>query len=455
MKITIVGGGKVGYTIAEQLTGEDHDITLIERDSTVADNISGSIDIMTICGDGTDLDVLRKAEVGGSDLLVACATSDEMNIISCIYAKKLGCKNTIARVRTPGLSKQIYFIKEDLNLSTTINPELAAAREIFGMLELPGVIHRESFANERVEIVGIAVKEGSVLNGLSLIDLPKKLKVKALVGAVGRGDQVYIPKGNFTLLAGDKVYLCAPATQVVNILHKIGDYSGRVSRVAIIGASRITQYLTQMLLRTGTKVLLIEAKKEKAEAFAEEHPEVTVVCADGTSGAVLRSERVDKMDSVVTLTNIDEENLILSMYLHNIGVRQVITKVNHIEYAGMFENNGVDHVVSPKKLSANEIVRYVRAMQNSEGSNVVTLHRLLNGSVEALEFRVTSSTKNRGKLLKDMKLRENVLIASINRNGKIIIPGGVDTIERGDTVVVVTTSKKAILDLDDIFIDGD
>lgn len=455
MKITIIGGGKVGTTIAEQLAGEDHDITLIDHNAQVAEQISNTLDIMTVCGSGGSLETLRAADVGDSDLLVACTTSDELNLVCCIFAKKLGCGNTIARVRNPEYAQQIYFIKDELNLSTTINPEMASAREIFRMLEIPGVLRREAFAGERVEIVEIGCDAGDVLDGLSLMNISKKIKIRVLVGAVRRGDEVFIPHGDFTLRAGDKIYICAPATQVANILRGIGWHRKKAKNVAVIGASKVANYLISMLLKTGTNIKLIERDKDKAAAFAEKFADITVVCADGSSGTVLKSERVDMMDAVIALTNIDEENLIMSMYLSSTGVSQVIAKADHIEYADMFADIGIDRIVSPKKLSAYEIVRYVRAMQNTHGSAVVTMHHLVDGKVEALEFNVTDATRNRNVMLKDMSVRENVLIACINRMGRIIIPNGDDSFETGDTVIIVTTGRRIFLDLNDIFLDGE
>jgi len=451
VKITIIGGGKVGTTIARQLTAEDHDITLIDKNRAVTEQIASQLDIMTVCGSGAILEVLQEAGAPDCDLLVACTNSDELNLVCCIFAKKLGCKNTIARVRTPEYAQQIYFIKDDLNLSTTINPELIAAREIFRMLQMPGVLKREPFAEERAEIVEVVSRRGDKLDGVTLYDLSKKLKLKALVVAVSRGEEVFIPSGSFTLRAGDKVYVCAPATELVKILKTLGDNVKRPKNLAIIGASRTTDYLISMLLKTGTSIKLIEIERKKANFFAKKYPEVDVICADGSSEEILKSERVDLMDAVVSLTNMDEENLILSMYLSEIGVSQVIAKVDHIEYASMFARVGINRIVSPKRLAANEIIRYVRAMENSDGGSVVTLRRLVDERVEALEFIVTKGAENRGRMLKDIRFKKGVLLAGINRMGRIIIPGGLDFFEAGDTVIIVTTTGNVFLDLNDIF----
>ena len=451
MKIIIIGGGKVGCTIAEQLTKEGHDIVVVDSDRRVLEVISDTLDVMAVCGNGSSVAVLREAGAGESDLLIACTAQDELNLICCMFAKKLGCQNTIARVRSPEYYEQIYLIKDEMGLSMIINPELTAAQEIFRLMEIPGVLKRDTFAEGRIEIVELVPKPGDVLDGTQLYDLSKKLKCKALVCAVARGDEVLIPDGSFTIAAGDRVYICAPATAIVKMLHSIGEHKRRVRDVMLIGGSRVAEYLSIMLLKTGASIKIIESNEMKARRLAELLPEAGIICADGSNEAMLRSEGVERMDSVATLTNIDEENLILSMYISRLGVPQVITKINHTEFGGMLMDRGVDRVISPKKLCANAIIRYVRAMQNTDGSSVAAMHHLVDGKVDALEFFVAAATKNLGRTLKEIRLKPNILLACINRKGHIIVPGGNDVLEVGDTVVVVTTSERVVLDLNDIF----
>lgn len=455
MKIIIIGGGKVGCTIAEQLTREGHDIVVVDSDRRVVETISDTLDVMAVCGNGSSVAVLREAGAGESDLLIACTAQDELNLMCCMFAKKTGCRNTIARVRSPEYYEQLYLIKADMGLSMIINPELIAAQEIFRLMEIPGVLKRDTFASGRIEIVELVPKPGDVLDGTRLFDLSKKLKCRALVCAVARKDDVRIPDGSFTLAAGDRVYICAPATAIVKMLHNIGEHQKRVHDVMLIGGSRVAEYLSVMLLKTGASIKIIESRPDKARHLAELLPEAAVICADGRSDGVLLSEGVEGMDSVVTLTDIDEGNLILSMYISRLGVPQVITKINHTEFAGMLMDRGVDRVVSPKKLCANTIIRYVRAMQNTGGSSVASMHHLVDGKVDALEFHVTAATKNLGRTLKEIRLKPNILICCINRKGHIIVPGGNDTLETGDTVVVVTSSERVVLDLNDIFASED
>ncbi|MCM1148992.1 MAG: Trk system potassium transporter TrkA [Butyricicoccus sp.] len=451
MKIVIIGGGKVGSTIAGQLTKEGHDIVVVDGDRRVLEEISDTLDVMAICGNGSSVAVLREAGAGESDLLIACTGQDELNLICCMFAKKLGCQNTIARVRSPEYYEQVYLIKDEMGLSMIINPELTAAQEIFRLMEFPGVLKRDTFAHGRIEIVELVPKPGDVFDGTKLYDLSKKLKCKALVCAVARGDEVFIPDGSLTLAAGDRVYICAPATAIVKLLHSAGEYKKRVRDVMLIGGSRVAEYLSVMLLKTGTRIKIIEPDEKKARRLAELLPEAGIICADSSSEGVLKSEGVERMDSVVAMTRIDEENLILSLYISRLGVPQVITEINHTEFGGMLMDRGVDRVVSPKKLCANAIIRYVRAMQNTDGSSVAAMNHLVDGKVDALEFYVTPATKNLGRTLKEIRLKPNILVACINRKGRIIVPGGNDTLESGDTVVVVTTAERVVLDLNDIF----
>lgn len=451
MKIVLIGGGKVGYAIVRQLTKEGHDIVLVDSDPQVVEQVGDSLDVMAICGNGASLDVLREAEANKSDLLIACTARDELNLLCCVFARKLGCANTIARVRTPEYVEQMYYLKDELGLSMTINPELTAAREIFSLMEIPGVLKRDSFPKARVEIVEMIPQPGSVLDGVRLFELPKKLKCRVLICAVERGGEVYIPDGGFALRAGDKIYVCGKLTEIVGFLDAVGLSTKDAKDILIIGGSKVGDYLTGMLLKSGARVKVIESQPEKAKAFARRHPKADVVCADGSSQAVLRSEHAEKMDAAATLTNMDEENLILSMYLSHIGVPQVISKVNRTELGELMAVKGLSRMVSPKKLCADAIVGYVRAMQNTGDSSILTLHHLVDGRVDALEFDVSASCPYAGYMLKDIRFKPNILIACINRLGRVIVPGGYDTLEEGDTVIVINSADRVILDLNDIF----
>lgn len=453
MKIVIIGGGVVGQTIASQLTNEGHDITVVDRSQSVAAQISDSLDCMALAGNGASLEVMRSADVPNSDLLIACTAQDELNMLCCVFAKKLGCRSAIARVRTPEYADQMYFFKEELGMSMTINPELNAAREMFKLLEIPGVLKRDTFAKGRVEIVEVVPKPGDVLDGTQLLDLPKKLRSRVLVAAVQRDGEAIIPDGRFTLRAGDKVSICAPTSELVRMLRSIGENPKKAKNILLIGCGKVTDYLCYMLLNEGANVRVIESEPEIASAFAERFPKAEVVCADGRSETVLREENAAGMDAVAALMERDEENLILSMYLSNSGVPQVLTKVDNTEFGNLLAGHGDSRIISPKKLCADAIIRYVRAMQNTDGSNVLTLHHLADDQADALEFQVTESCRYLGKKLLEMRFKPNTRLACINRMGRIIIPSGTDTLEVGDTVVVIASANRVILDLNDVFAD--
>ena len=450
MRIVIIGGGKVGFAIAAQLTQEGHDITVVDTNRAVVDQISDQLDCMAICGTGSTVEVMREAGVDKSDLMIACTAEDELNMLCCVFASKLGCANTIARVRSPEYARQMYLLKDELGLSTTINPEMTAAREMFRLLEIPGVLKRDSFARGRVEIVEVISRPGDPMDGTKLMDLSKKIHCRAFVGAVQRGEETVIPDGRFTLQAGDKVYICAPATEIVHILHSLGERKKKARDVLLIGGSRVAEYLMAMLLKADANVKLIEPDQTAAEHFAERFPDATVICADGSSESVLREESIEKMDAAALLSDRDEENLILSMYLSNLGVPQLLTKTDTSEFARLI-TDGNNRIISPKQMCADTIIRYVRAMQNTGGSSVVMLHHLAGGKADALEFNVTAGCRGVGKMLKDLRLKPNILIACINRKHKVIIPGGFDTLELGDDVIIITGSDRVILDLNDIF----
>ncbi len=455
MKIVIVGGGKVGRTLSEQLAREKHDIVLIDNSREVVSELSAELDIMVMYGNGASMHTLQAAEVGSSDLMIAVTPMDELNFMCCVIARKLGCPNTIARIRDPEYHEQLYFLREELGLSMTVNPEWTTATEINRLLQVPGFLKRDSFAKGRVEIVEIVVQPDSPLCGMRLPDMHRHLKVRVLVCAVERGNSVSIPDGSFTMQAGDKIYVTAPTGDLGELLRGLGIRSRKAKDVLMIGGSRIALALSSMLIRSGARVKIIESSPERAAKLAELLPEATIINADGTNQTLLNTENISQMDAVITLTNIDEENLIISMYANWLGVPQVITKINRLEYTDVFRDKGVDCVISPKQLCAQSIVRYVRSMQNLSGSSVITMHHLVNNQVEALEFLVTESTLNVGKTLSEIRLKPNILIASITRMGRVIIPGGSDTIEMGDTLIIVTASGRVIPDLNDIFeLDG-
>lgn len=455
MKIVIVGGGKVGSTLAGSLAREGHDIVLIDNRRDVVAALSAKMDIMVMYGNGASMGTLQNADISSTDLLIAVTPQDELNFMCCVIARKLGCANTIARIRDPEYHEQLYFLREELGLSMTVNPEWSAAQEIFRLMQIPGFLKRDSFAKGRVEIVEIILQNNSSLCGLQLKELHQKLRIKVLVCAVERGNNVIIPDGRFTLEQGDKIYVTAPAAELLNLLRSLNIPTKKCKNAMIIGGSRIAKALASMLLRAGTRVKILEQDPVRAAELAETFPEADIVLGDGASQNVLNEENISAMDSVITLTNMDEENLIISMYANYLNVPQVITKLNRTEYNEVFRNKGIDCVISPKMIGAQQIIRYVRSMQNSTGSSALSVHHLINDKVEALEFLVTENTLHLGETLSEIRIKPNILLACITRMGHVIIPSGSDRIELGDTLVVVTASDRVLLDLNDVFATDD
>ena len=451
MKIVIIGGGKVGALLASELTNENHDVVIVDEDKEKVKLFSETMDVMTLHGNGALASVQREADVDESDLVIAVTAQDEMNILACIVARKLGCPNTIARVRNRGYAEQMYMLKEDLGLSMVINPEYMAAKEFYGLLQMPAFMNRDSFAEGRAENVELAVDKDSILNGMCLKDMPSKVNVKVLVCAVVRGGKVFIPDGNFVLSEGDKIYVTAPASMLAKLTHELKLRSRKSKNVLIVGGGKIAEFLAPMLLKSGTRVKIIEIDRNRCNYLAELMPDASIICSDGSSQSVLKMHNIEHMDAVLPLTNIDEENIIIAMFARRVGVPQVLTKINRMEYGEILGDRGADALVSPKELSSFEVVRYVRAMENTGGSEVLTIYKLADGKAEAQEFAVTDATKNLGVPLMNLKLKPGILIACISHKGKIIIPGGSDMLSSGDTVVVVTTAGRAIIDLNDIF----
>lgn len=451
MKIVIIGGGKVGMLLASELANENHDVVIVDNDKEKIKMLSEAMDVMTVYGNGALASVQREADVDEADLVIAATAEDELNMLACIVARKLGCSNTIARVRSRGYSEQLYMLKEDLGLSMVINPELLAAKEFYGLLQMPAFMNRDTFAEGRAENVEFAIDENSILNGVSLKDIPSKIRVKVLVCAVIREGRVYIPDGSFVLQAGDKIYVTAPASMLAKLTHELKLRSKKSKDILMVGGGKIAEYLTPMLLKSGSRVKIIEKDSARCKYLAELLPEASIICSDGSSQSVLRVHNIEHMDAVLPLTNMDEENIIIAMFARKLGVPQVLTKINRLEYGEILGDRGADALVSPKELSSYEVVRFVRAMENTGGSAVLTIYKLANGKAEAQEFAVTDSTKNLGVPLMDIRLKPDILIVCISRKGKIIIPGGNDVLSSGDTVVIVTAAGRSVIDLNDIF----
>ena len=452
MKIVIVGGGKVGYNIAKQLLEEGHDIVVIDNKPDVLENLLQKLDVLVVNGNGVTLKTQEEADVANSDLLIAATSADEINLLCCILAKKLGCNHTICRMSNPDYVQSIQYMRNDFGLSMTVNPELTAAREIFRILQFPTFLKRDSFAKGRVEIVELKIPADSALVGKKLEKLSDVLRgVKVLVCAVDRDGEVCIPDGSFVIEANDKITVTAPRSELVKLIKALKISNQKIKNVLIIGGSKIAAYLAEELIKSGVNVKIIEQDLDKCRALSERLPGAVIINGDGTLQDLLTSEGVEDTDAVVSLTNIDEENLIISMYADACGVHKTVTKINRIEYIKLFKDKDIGSIVCPKMLASYEIIRYVRAMGNTTGGSVKTLYRIVNEKVEALEFAVTENTRCIGEPLKKVSLKNNILIACITRMGKVIIPSGNDYIMAGDTVIVVTTAEGRFKDINDIF----
>lgn len=437
MKIVIIGAGSVGTEICASLEGEGHDITLADRSRLALEEAEAKYDVATVRGNGAEIATLRQAGAENAELLIAVTSSDEINILCCTAAKKLGTKNTVARVRNPEYNELMHFMRGDMNLSMTINPEYAAARDVYRMLRFPAATKIESFYHGKVELVEFCVGENSVMIGATLNEFNARLNTKFLVCAVLRGSEAYIPRGNFAIESGDIIYVTAPEGEISKFFRAVGAYEHPVRDVIIAGGGRVTYYLEALLKNTKIRSVVIEADKDKCRSLAELYP-CTVICGDATKQSLLLAEGIERADAFVALTDSDEENAIVSMYAKSVSDAKVITMINAISYAELFKNVGLERIISPKSTTASYILRYVRSILNAGDSKIETLHKLMDGKVEALEFLINEDIDNlTGTPLKLLGLRKNILVACIIRNEKIIIPSGDDVINKGDTVIIV------------------
>ena len=451
MNIVIVGDGKVGATLVEHLSSEGHNVVVIDRDQKNVEQIVNSFDVMGICGNGANCEVQLEAGVDSADLFIAATSSDELNILSCLMAKKAGASHTIARVRNPDYLNQLPFFKDALGLSMIVNPELDAANEIAKVLRFPNAINIETFYRGLVDLVELKIDVENPLCDMQLTDIFNKFDVKILVCAVQRKNEVIIPRGDFILQAGDKIHVTAPRGVLVNFFKQLKIYKHRTKNIMIIGGGKMGYYLARQLCETGGyNVKIIESDIERCEKLCEFLPKADIIHGDGTDRRILIEQGLEGQDAFVALTTIDEENIISSMYASSLGVSKTVAKVNRVSYE-VLESIGMDSAISSKAIAANRILAYARAIENSgEESSVQTLYKLVGGQVEALEFKIETDFSQIDIPLRDLKLKRDTLIACIIRNHKVIYPGGNDCIELNDRVVIVTKSNH-ISSINEIF----
>lgn len=435
----IVGCGKVGTALTAQLSSEGHDIAVIDLDSRVVTDVTNNYDVMGLVGNGASYSVLKEAGVDDTDLLIAATDSDELNLLCCLIAKKVGGCGTIARVRNPVYNSEVAFIKEELGLAMTVNPEYAAATEAARVLRFPSAVKIETFARGRVEMVKFRIPEGSILDGCRISEIHKKVRSDVLVCTVERDQDIWIPNGLYVLHSGDLISIVASAENTKYFVEKIGIKSHRVRDCMIVGGGKIAYYLAKQLIASGIRVKIIEQNRDRCEELCELLPQAVIINADAADQNVLMEEGIQTCDSFVTVTGMDEENLFLSLFAKDCSKAKVITKVNRINFDDIIGKLDLGTLIHPKNITADYIIRYVRAMQNSIGSNVETLYKLDDGRAEALEFLIHDDAPVLHIPLAELQVKDNVLIACIYRRGQIIIPNGTTSMEVGDSVVIVTS----------------
>lgn len=451
MKILIAGGGKVGAALTRHLSGEDHDLTIIDTNKRVLSELSDIYDVMTLQGNCACLATLRDAGAAEAELLIAATNADEINLLACITARSLNPRiHTIARIRNPEYAEQVIRMREMFGLSMIINPERQAASEIDRLIRFPGFLKRDSFAKGRVAIVEVRVEKGAKLEGVRLADLGSVVHCRVLVCAVLREGEVIIPSGSFRMEAGDRVFVTAPTPDLTVLLKSLGIITHKVRRVLVSGGGRVSYYLAKKLTASGISCKIIEKDEDRCRELAELLPEADIICGDACDQSLLDSEDLTNADALVTATGMDELNMITSLFGHVRGIPQIITKVSHVEGSRVLEGLPIGSVVCPKELTSDIIVRYVRAIVNGTGA-AVSLHFIADGQAEAIEFRVDANTPYQNTPLRKTRLKKNVLLASIIRGMESEIPGGDSMYSEGDTVLVVTDTSRTISKLADIF----
>lgn len=448
MKIVIIGCGKVGTSIARELNASGHDITVVDNNSAAVRRLSESLDVMGIEGNGATYEALAEAGAETADLVIAATARDEVNLYACLMARAAGVPHTIARVRSPEYTDDLYRVKDQLRLSMSINPELTEAIEISRLLRFSGALEIDSFAKGAVELIKVLVPPNSPLcdKKISQIDT---LKGRVRVCTVERGNEVYIANGETRIKAGDKASIVAKPEIAAKFFKKSGFNIGRSRDVILLGGGKVSFYLAQRLIKSGANVKIIERNEQRCNLLSSMLHDAMIIHGDCMDQELLLSEGIESADGVAALMDYDEENILISLYIKSVSHAKIITKINNESFDSIISNLGLESVISPKTLTGEYIARYIRAMQNSLGSNVETLYRLHEDRVEALEFRAKSNSRTVDTPLMQLDLKDDLQVICISRGGKIILPQGSDVIKPDDSVVVVT-KHKGLSDLNDI-----
>jgi len=439
LNIMIIGCGKVGRTLVDQLCQEGHDITVIDKDANKIQHITNLYDVMGVCGNGASFSVQKEAGIQETDLVIAVTGSDELNLLCCTVAKQVTDCSAIARVRTPDYNDDISYLREELGLARIINPELEAAKEVARILYLPAALEVGSFAHGQAELVKIKLPHDTILHDLKIMDMGKKIDHNILICAVERDGQVYIPSGNFTLMGDDILSFVGTRRNCASFLKEIGFDTNRVNDTMIVGGGKAAYYLADQLLRAGISVKIIESDLKRCEELSTLLPDAIIINGDGTDEALLHEEGLETAESFVPLTGIDEENIMLTLYAKQVSNAKVITKVNHITFKTVMNQLDLGSVIYPKYITSESIIAYVRAKQASKDSNIEILYHMFDSRVEAIEFIVSEDSPVTNTSFMELQLKNNLLVPFISRKGKVFIPTGQDCIQVGDEVMIVTT----------------
>lgn len=449
MNIIIIGDGKVGYSLAENLSRENHNVTIIDKDSEALRKAEENLDVMCIKGNGVSTKILMEAGVDRSDLIIAATTSDEMNMVCCLTAKMLGVEHTIARIRDPEYASELSLLKKELGLDMVINPEQAAGSEITRLIKFPPATNVEIFAKGRVEMVEINVTNSMAITDMYLKDISHRFPSSVLIGAVHRGDEVIIPNGEFMIKENDSIYIIGQPSRVYDFCTRIGIYIQKISSVMVMGGGRVAYYLTKYLEDMNIKVKIIEIDRARCMELTELVPHALVICGDGSDEELLISENFSDMGAFVAITGRDEDNLISALLAKHHSVGKIIAKVNKLNHSDIIKSLGIDSVISPQLITVNYILRYVRGLQNAMGNPINALYRIVGGHAEAIELTAGNSAKYLNIPIKKLNIKKGILLAAIVRKNSIIIPHGNDVIKAGDNVILITKDE-IVTDIDNI-----